>query len=278
MPLPPKLAPAVRCRLDIVPRNKKRACFTAASFRLVWPPMRRASAPGTDIEVRSKSRMVDTPTADSPAEPDITHVNPAGQKTWFGHPRQLARMFTTEMWERFGYLRHAGAAHALPDPAFHVRRSRGDRHLWRLHRAGLSDPLIGGYLADQYLGSKRAVKFGAIVMSLGYSRSCASAARPPSPHATIDGQRYEVSIEKIGRGQGSPLRRRRRRGSSRSRAMTTAASTCSTPAPSVRKVAQGNFESGADRSPLYVMVAADRAVDGLGGQRLLQAQHLDHGR
>jgi len=47
--------------------------------------------------------MVDTPTADSPAEPDITHVNPAGQATWFGHPRQLARLFTTEMWERFGY-------------------------------------------------------------------------------------------------------------------------------------------------------------------------------
>ena len=22
---------------------------------------------------------------------------------WFGHPRQLKRLFTTEMWERFGY-------------------------------------------------------------------------------------------------------------------------------------------------------------------------------
>ena len=28
------------------------------------------------------------------------------------------------------------------------------------------DRLVGGYLADQYLGSKRAVKFGAIIMAL----------------------------------------------------------------------------------------------------------------
>ena len=47
--------------------------------------------------------MVDTPTADSRGEPDISHINPAEQKTWFGHPPQLARLFTTEMWERFGY-------------------------------------------------------------------------------------------------------------------------------------------------------------------------------
>ena len=47
--------------------------------------------------------MVDTPTADTPREPDITHINPASGETWFGHPRQLARLFTTEAWERFGY-------------------------------------------------------------------------------------------------------------------------------------------------------------------------------
>ncbi len=45
--------------------------------------------------------MVDTPTADNRGEPDISHINPAAEKTWFGHPRQLARLFTTEMWERF---------------------------------------------------------------------------------------------------------------------------------------------------------------------------------
>ena len=47
--------------------------------------------------------MVDTPAVEEPGAPDISHQNPGEKKTWFGHPRQLARLFTTEMWERFGY-------------------------------------------------------------------------------------------------------------------------------------------------------------------------------
>ena len=43
--------------------------------------------------------MVKTPTIDNPAEPDISHVNPAEKETWFGHPRQLARLFSTELWD-----------------------------------------------------------------------------------------------------------------------------------------------------------------------------------
>ena len=55
-------------------------------------------------------------------------------------------------------------------------------------------PLIGGFVADHYLGSKRSVKFGAIVMASAISSS-ASAATPPSRYAIIDGQRYEVQVE-----------------------------------------------------------------------------------
>ena len=44
--------------------------------------------------------MVDSPTADSPIEPDISHENPAQRKEWFGHPRQLARLFTTEAMQQ----------------------------------------------------------------------------------------------------------------------------------------------------------------------------------
>ncbi len=45
-----------------------------------------------------------------------------------------------------------------------------------------------------------------------------------------------------------------------------------------RTVAKGGFESDADRSPFYRDGAAVGAGDGVGGQRLLQAQHLHHGR
>jgi POT family proton-dependent oligopeptide transporter len=43
------------------------------------------------------------PTADATTEPLSPDVDLQRGETWFGHPRQLARLFTTEMWERFGY-------------------------------------------------------------------------------------------------------------------------------------------------------------------------------
>ena len=139
--------------------------------------------------------MVDTPTADNRAEPDISHVNPADEKTWFGHPRQLARLFTTEMWERFGYY----GMRALLTLYLTQHFLFGDRAATGLYGGYTAlvylTPLVGGYLADQYLGSKRAVKFGAILMALGYLTLCfgGDAAKP---YATIDGQRYAVSVER----------------------------------------------------------------------------------
>src|SRR3712207_8938555 len=35
--------------------------------------------------------------------PGSGDVSRGVRATWFGHPAQLARLFTTEMWERFGF-------------------------------------------------------------------------------------------------------------------------------------------------------------------------------
>lgn len=143
--------------------------------------------------------MVDTPTADSPREPDISHVNPAAEATWFGHPRQLARLFTTEMWERFGFY----GMRALLTLYLTQHFLFGDRQATGLYGGYTAlvylTPLIGGYLADQYLGSKRAVKFGAVLMALGYFTLCFGG-ETAKPFATIDGQRYDVAIEKSAAG------------------------------------------------------------------------------
>ena len=137
--------------------------------------------------------MVDTPTADTPAEPDISHVNPAAEATWFGHPRQLARLFTTEMWERFGYY----GMRALLTLYLTKHFIFGDRQATGLYGGFTAlvylTPLVGGYLADQYLGSKRAVKFGALMMSLGYFTLCFGG-QTSQPFATVDGQRYQVQV------------------------------------------------------------------------------------
>ena len=140
--------------------------------------------------------MVDSPTADNPREPDISHENPARKSEWFGHPSQLARLFTTEMWERFGYY----GMRALLTLYLTKHFVLGDRAATGLYGGYTAlvylTPLIGGFLADQYLGSKRSVKFGAILMAIGYL-TLAFGGQPSKPYATIDGQRYEIQIDKF---------------------------------------------------------------------------------
>ena len=137
--------------------------------------------------------MVDTPAVEEPFSPGVGQDNPADKGKWFGHPRQLARLFTTEMWERFGYYGMRALLTLYLDQAF---------PLFGQQATGL----YGGYTALVYLtplarrparrpvprlearGEVRRARHGA---RLFHAR--ASAASPAKPYATINGQRYEVS-------------------------------------------------------------------------------------
>jgi proton-dependent oligopeptide transporter, POT family len=123
---------------------------------------------------------------------DATSQNTQSGGEWFEHPRQLKRMFTTEMWERFGYygMRAILTLYLAKHFLFNDRTTAG---IYGGFTALVYlTPLIGGLLADRYLGSKRSVKFGAILMSLGYFILCFGG-EAAKPIATIDGQRYEVT-------------------------------------------------------------------------------------
>jgi len=135
--------------------------------------------------------MVDTPAVEEPFSPASGRTNPASKETWFGHPRQLARLFTTEMWERFGYygMRALLTLYLTKHFLFSDQQATG---LYGGYTALVYlTPLVGGFIADQYLGSKRSIKFGAILMAIGYF-TLAFGGSPAKPIATIDGQRYEV--------------------------------------------------------------------------------------
>lgn len=125
----------------------------------------------------------------------------AGEKTWFGHPRPLALLFTTEMWERFGYygMRALLILYLVQHFVFADRVANG------LYGAFTSlvylTPLIGGLIADQYFGSKKSVKFGAILMSVGYLMLAFSGGESAKSYVMIDDARYEVEIVK-GDGAG----------------------------------------------------------------------------
>jgi POT family proton-dependent oligopeptide transporter len=132
------------------------------------------------------------------ADPTIGSGEPGASRddgeTWFGHPRQLARLFTTEMWERFGYygMRALLALYLTKHFLFSDQTTAG---LYGGFTALVYlTPLIGGLLADRYLGSKKSVKFGAVLMALGYFILCFGG-ETAKPHALIDGQRYEVQSE-----------------------------------------------------------------------------------
>jgi len=86
----------------------------------------------------------------------------------FGHPKGLYVCFTTELWERFSFygmkyllLLYLTKYHLFPDEAgFDVLGSY----------AGLvyALPVIGGLIADRYLGMRKSVLFGGILLSMGH--------------------------------------------------------------------------------------------------------------
>ncbi|MEG8053447.1 peptide MFS transporter [Sphingomonas aerolata] len=196
--------------------------------------------------------MVDTPTADTPREPDITHVNPATGETWFGHPRQLARLFTTEMWERFGYY----GMRALLTLYLTKHFVFGDREATGLYGGYTAlvylTPLVGGYLADQYLGSKRAVKFGAIIMAMGYLLLCFGG-ETAKPYATIANQRYEIQVVEQADSEVRYLvdgaNTLKIKGNDDGTVSLLAAD-----GSTARTVEKGGFGSGAERSSFYVTI------------------------
>ena len=138
--------------------------------------------------------MVDTPAVEEPFSPASGRTDPSDRKTWFGHPAQLARLFTTEMWERFGYygMRALLTLYLTKHFLFSDQQATG---LYGGYTALVYlTPLVGGFIADQYLGFKRSVKFGAIVMAIGYF-TLAFGGSPAKPYATVNGQRYEVVVD-----------------------------------------------------------------------------------
>jgi POT family proton-dependent oligopeptide transporter len=204
--------------------------------------------------------MVKTPTIDNPAEPDISHVNPAAKETWFGHPRQLARLFSTELWERFGYY----GMRALLTLYLTKHFIFGDHAATGLYGGYTAlvylTPLVGGLLADQYLGSKRAVKFGAIMMALGYFTLCFGG-DTAKPYATIGGHRYDVQVTNYSDRPTSSKNEVRYLVDQGKRFQIRGNDDGSVslldPAGSgavARNIPKGGFESGGERSPLFVMV------------------------
>jgi proton-dependent oligopeptide transporter, POT family len=201
--------------------------------------------------------MVDTPAVEEPFSPASGKTDPADKKTWFGHPRELARLFTTEMWERFGYygMRALLTLYLTKHFLFSDQQATG---LYGGYTALVYlTPLIGGLLADQFLGSKRAVKFGAIVMAIGYF-TLAFGGAPAKPYAKIDGQRHEVVVDHfVDRPTSDPNEARFIVDQGKKlqiRGNEDGSISLLDNGTEARHLPKGSFEAGAERNPLTIAI------------------------
>lgn len=90
-----------------------------------------------------------------------------------GHPMSLYVCFFTEMWERFGYyLMIAIFLLYLIDPVSHGGKGFDIKHAADLVGTFIAlvylTPFIGGLLADRYLGYRRSIIIGGILLAAGY--------------------------------------------------------------------------------------------------------------
>jgi POT family proton-dependent oligopeptide transporter len=94
-------------------------------------------------------------------------------KQWFGHPRGLFTCFFTEMWERFSYygmrallfLYMVGSV-SQPGLGFGEKRAGQIYGLYTMLVYLMGVP--GGFIADRYLGHRRAVFVGGVIIACGH--------------------------------------------------------------------------------------------------------------
>ncbi|MBV7265432.1 peptide MFS transporter [Erythrobacter ani] len=100
------------------------------------------------------------------ATQELPHGDSAG--TLLGHPKGLFVLFFAEMWERFSY--YGMRALLIFYLTKHWLFSDSDAGvIYGAYTALVYiTPVIGGYLADKYLGQRKAVLFGAVLLTLGH--------------------------------------------------------------------------------------------------------------
>ncbi len=105
--------------------------------------------------------------------PRMTADTTAAEKQWFGHPRGLATLFFTEMWERYSYygmrallfLYMVGSTQR-PGLGFDEAKA-GSIYGWYTFSV-YATGLIGGFIADRWIGHYRSVLWGGIIIALGH--------------------------------------------------------------------------------------------------------------
>jgi POT family proton-dependent oligopeptide transporter len=85
-----------------------------------------------------------------------------------GHPRGLFVLFYAEMWERFSYYGMRALLVLYLAKFWLFSDGRSNLIYGAYTSLVYITPVLGGYLADRYLGQRRAVLFGGVLLALGH--------------------------------------------------------------------------------------------------------------
>src|SRR5687768_7780681 len=86
----------------------------------------------------------------------------------FGHPKGLYMLFFAEMWERFSFYGMRGILIFYLVSHWRFTEGEGALVLGSYGALVYITPVLGGWLADRYLGQRKAVLFGGVLLALGH--------------------------------------------------------------------------------------------------------------
>ena len=115
-----------------------------------------------------------------------------------GHPRGLIICFFAEMWERFSFYGMRGLLIFYLTQHFLFPDAQASGQYGTYGSLVYLLPLIGGIVADRYIGTRKAIMFGAVLLVMGHGLM-AFEGSPARQVVNVGGQSYPVQI--VDRGE-----------------------------------------------------------------------------
>ena len=113
------------------------------------------------------------------------------------HPRGLFVLFFAEMWERFSYYGMRGLLVFYLTQQFLFDDKSASSQYGSYTTLVYLIPLIGGVIADRYLGQRKAIAFGALLLVLGHT-AMAIEGPPAQQSLTYHGASYAFKATGLG--------------------------------------------------------------------------------
>lgn len=93
---------------------------------------------------------------------------PRDTRELFGHPRGLAILFLTETWAHFSYFGMQAMLVYYMTKQLDFSQPKASALYGGYAAFAYLTPLLGGFLADRFLGVGRSVVIGGVIMALGH--------------------------------------------------------------------------------------------------------------